>query len=348
MWLTSLLPGRSFDLLRHGTRLSHRRPTPRRRSAAPRLEVMEDRTVLSTLTVMNINDSGPGSLRQAILDANSNGSTTNTINFAPALAGQTITLTSGELKITKSVNIVGTSTNGETISGNNSSRVFEFASGTSTISGLGITNGNSASSSLGGGGILNEANLTVDGVISGNSATKGGGIENAGGTLTVSGVISGNSATKGGGIENAGGTLTVSGLISDNTASTQGGGIENAGGTLTVSNGDISDNTASTQGGGIDNTNAGTVMIVNGGTVMRNSATKGGGIENAGGTLTVNDGDIIFNTASTQGGGIDNTSAGTVMIVNGSTVWGNTAPVGPDINGPFTAHNSMVGGIDYP
>ena len=246
MWLTSLLPGRSFDLLRHGTRLSHRRPTPRRRSAAPRLEVMEDRTVLSTLTVMNINDSGPGSLRQAILDANSNGSTTNTINFAPALAGQTITLTSGELKITKSVNIVGTSTNGETISGNNSSRVFEFASGTSTISGLGITNGNSASSSLGGGGILNEANLTVDGVISGNSAT------------------------------------------------------------------------------------------------------KGGGIENAGGTLTVNDGDIIFNTASTQGGGIDNTSAGTVMIVNGSTVWGNTAPVGPDINGPFTAHNSMVGDIDYP
>ncbi len=287
---------------------------------------MEDRTVLSTLTVMNINDSGPGSLRQAILDANSNGDTTNTINFAPALDGQTITLTSGELKITKSVNIVGTSNQGETISGNNSSRVFEFAHGTSTISDLVITNGNSTSSSLGGGGILNEANLTVNDMnISGNSATKGGGIENAGGTLTVSNV-----------------------LIAANSASTQGGGIENAGGTLTVSNGDISDNTASTQGGGIDNTNAGTVMIVNGGTVMSNSATKGGGIENAGGTLTVNDGDIIFNTASTQGGGIDNTNAGTVMIVNGSTVWDNTAPVGPDINGPFTAHNSTVGDIYYP
>jgi hypothetical protein len=36
----------------------------------PRLEVMEDRTLLSTFVVSNTGDSGPGSLRQAILDAN--------------------------------------------------------------------------------------------------------------------------------------------------------------------------------------------------------------------------------------------------------------------------------------
>src|SRR6476661_10179319 len=46
-----------------------------------------------TITVININDSGPGSLRQALVDAN-NG---DTINFASSLNGQRITLTSGEL-----------------------------------------------------------------------------------------------------------------------------------------------------------------------------------------------------------------------------------------------------------
>jgi hypothetical protein len=71
------------------------------------LELLEDRTVLSTLTVMNTNDSGAGSLRQAVLDANSNAAAVNTIDFAPSLAGKTIKLTSGELDITKSLNIVG-------------------------------------------------------------------------------------------------------------------------------------------------------------------------------------------------------------------------------------------------
>ena len=43
-----------------GTRSRHR----------PRFDVMEDRTLLSSFVVSNTDDSGPGSLRQAILDAN--------------------------------------------------------------------------------------------------------------------------------------------------------------------------------------------------------------------------------------------------------------------------------------
>ena len=268
MWITSLFPGRSFDFPRQ-TRLSPRRSISQRRSAAPRLEVLEDRTVLSTLTVINTNDSGPGSLRQAILDANSNGATTNTIQFAPALAGQTITLTSGELDITKSLNIVGSA---ETISGNNSSRVFAFDSGTDTLSGLVITNGKSTSTSLGGGGILNEANLTLIGVaLTHNTAVLGGGIENAdGGTLTVD--------------------LSV---------------------------------------------------------IAENTATNGGGIINSGSTLTVNASLVTGNSASTAGGGVDNSNGGTVTL-NFSVVAGNSAPMGPNINGPFTAHNSIVGGVFFP
>ena len=52
-----------------------------------------------TITVINTNDSGPGSLRQAIFNAN-NG---DTIDFDPALNGQTITLTSAELLINKNI-----------------------------------------------------------------------------------------------------------------------------------------------------------------------------------------------------------------------------------------------------
>src|SRR6516164_8996785 len=52
----------------------------------PRLEVMEDRTLLAAFLVANTADSGPGSLRQAILDSNAVGGGTNTIDFA--IAGQ--------------------------------------------------------------------------------------------------------------------------------------------------------------------------------------------------------------------------------------------------------------------
>ena len=47
----------------------------------------------ATITVINTNDSGPGSLRQALAKAHNE----DAINFDSSLKGQTITLTSGEL-----------------------------------------------------------------------------------------------------------------------------------------------------------------------------------------------------------------------------------------------------------
>jgi hypothetical protein len=57
---------------------------PPRRTAL-RVEALEDRTLPSTFTVLNLADSGPGSLRQAVLDANANPG--STIDFAPKLHG---------------------------------------------------------------------------------------------------------------------------------------------------------------------------------------------------------------------------------------------------------------------
>src|SRR4051794_11617750 len=120
---------------------------------APRLEALEDRTVLSTLTVTNNQDNGAvGSLRYEI----SNASSGDTINFARSLTGRTITLTTGDLAITKSLDIEGPANGRLTISGGGS-RVFEIGSGaTVTLAHLTIANG-VVSGELGGGGILNDA-----------------------------------------------------------------------------------------------------------------------------------------------------------------------------------------------
>src|SRR5262245_41027252 len=56
----------------------HSRRAGRRRSyARPWLELLEGRRLPSTFTVLNTGDGGPGSLRQAILDANSHANSLN-------------------------------------------------------------------------------------------------------------------------------------------------------------------------------------------------------------------------------------------------------------------------------
>src|SRR5437870_3695397 len=156
-----------------------------------------------TITVTNTNDSGPGSLRQALAHANDG----DTIDFA--VTG-TIGLTSGELLVDKNITISGSGATSLTINGNHISRVLHIASGRIvTISGLGITNGNSGADS--GGGIYNDhGSLALDGcAISDNSAGDGlgGGIYNYGiggnaGLQIINSSVTNNSASQGGAIFN--------------------------------------------------------------------------------------------------------------------------------------------------
>ena len=140
---------------------------------APRLEVLEDRTVLSTLTVTNNLDgvSVLGSLRYEIAQA----SPGDTIKFASDLKGQIITLTQGQLAITENLTIRGFADKQPTISSGDRSRVFAISSGASVaIDHLTIASGFADS----GGGVVVEpgASLTLDhDTLTGNQADGGAG-----------------------------------------------------------------------------------------------------------------------------------------------------------------------------
>lgn len=86
----------------------------------------------ANFTVNSTGDSGSGSLRQAISDANGNGDPSNTIDFNLA-PGATITLTGGQIAVSKTLTITGPGNNGITISGNNADRIFDVAPASSDV-----------------------------------------------------------------------------------------------------------------------------------------------------------------------------------------------------------------------
>ena len=127
-------------------------------------------TPAATITVTNGNDSGPGSLRQAIVNASSG----DTINFAPSI--RTVNLTSGQLVIDKNLTVTGPGANRLTVqrsTGGPDFRIFNITSNsvTASISGLTVSNGSVRDDDGDGGGIRNAGVLTLtDCTISGNRA----------------------------------------------------------------------------------------------------------------------------------------------------------------------------------
>src|SRR6266496_148322 len=136
-------------------------------------------TVTPTTRVTNTNDSGPGSLREALADA-SNG---DTIHFDPMLNGRNIGLLTSELVIDKHLTINGPGSNlvGVYRSSNTSFRIMHVMPGvTATIAGLTISNGDAGQQD--GGGILNDhATLTIQScVVQNNFGEDAGGVYNDG------------------------------------------------------------------------------------------------------------------------------------------------------------------------
>jgi hypothetical protein len=315
--------------------------------------VLEGRRLPST--VINLNDAGTGSLRDAIASTPSGG----TVDFQTGLTG-TIVLTTGELAISKNLTIAGPGADVITVSGNHASRVFNIGAGfTVRISGLTIADGSGAGGVAG--GIFNAGTLSLTDCTIGNNYAQigGGGISNCQGTLTVSGcILSGDStapglSSGGGAIENVGGMLTVSNSTFVGNVSEQGGGILNNG-TLMVSDSSFSQNHAG-WGGGIFNV-FGTGTVTNS-TFSGNFADTaagfaGGGVANSGyATLTIAGCTLTGNSAGTMsnfgvGGGIRNEN-GSRLTLSDSTLYGNSANSGGGIsNGlaTLTVTNSTLSG----
>jgi len=309
--------------------------------------------VPSTLTVTSAADSGAGSLRADIAAAQPG----DTIAFAPNLAGQTITLTSGELNITKGLTIQGPGANQLTISGNGTSREFEVnASQPVVLSGLTLTRGNGG---LDGGAIYNHTTLTINNCnIVSNQANYGGGIFSRGTLAVNNSVVAADLATYSGGGIVYDGTLTLrdSTFYHDKAQLGEAGGIKsNATNSQLTANGcTLYDNVAGDSGGGM--WLAGTITLTNC-TLSSNTAygqvngnvppAGGGGIYVDWGPTTLTNCTVSLNSCNGLGSGINVIRSGVLNLTN-TIVAGNLSRNNSlgDINGIVTtADHNLVGNV---
>jgi uncharacterized repeat protein (TIGR01451 family) len=296
MWLDSLR-----RLLEINQRKPVSRPRPkmvrRRRLTLQGPERLEDRMVLSTLTVSNLNDSvnfkaGDGSLRGEIAAAQSG----DTIQFSSTLAGKSVNLTAGELLINKTLSLVGLTAAGApdiTINAGDGSRVFDIEGGSAgvnvTLQNLTVENG---AANKGAGLFINDkaGTVTLNGLrIQSNHAAGAAGANSAANPGK-------NSAAQGGGVGQAG----------------YGGGIYFSGGkagTLVISNSALESNVASGGNGGqggfggldFSGTGSGTGL---GGMGGAGGAAAGGGLYVNGGSLQLSNVTIANNSVLGGQGGL--------------------------------------------
>ena len=314
-------------------------------------EIQPQSLIVDTLVDENDGDysSGDLSLREAIEIANAV-PVTESITFAAALDGGTITLGGAELEITEALTIDATAlTQSVTIDANSASRIFDITatSGDFILAGLtligGRTTGDNATgpdTTFDGGAIrsLTTGNLTIDqSTVSGSSTTgdraHGGGIFSTGAVVFTSSTISGNStageSASGGGIFSTGAVTLTSSTVSGNSTS---GAVAAGGGILSLD--DISLETSTVSG----NSTTGNLAFTGGMrslgvTTLTNSTVSGNstaGNSAFGGGISGFDVTLISSTVSgnsttgsnSDGGGI---SAGGVVTLSNSTVTDNHA-----------------------
>lgn len=283
---------------------------------------------LNSITVSNANNSGAGSLRDALAKVCSGG----TITFG---GDYTIRLAS-TLSLDKNVTIDGAGRN-VTISGdkdNNGTgdvQVFYVPTGTTAnLQNLTLTKGNCFGCN--GGAIQNRGSLTVsNSTLSDNSAPNagGGGIYNWGATLTLNNdTFVGNSTNGNGGAVASSGQMTVTNSTFVGNSALDGGAISTSG-TLTMTNSTLSGNNATQylDAGGIRNGGTLTIRnsIITKGSAGRNCTGIIGGSNNLAddaycGVGFTNSPSILLGTLGSYGG-----STETIPLLPGSSAMNATS-----------------------
>ncbi len=300
---------------------------------------------MSIFKVINLADSGEGSLRESI-DLANNKAGVDEIVFEVEGDKHTIYLTSGELNITDNLIIDGSGINELTIDAGGLSRVFDFDDGDRnnlidvSLSNTIVAGGKSSELKYNrnyrqyingdGAGIFNAENLQLsDAAVVDNIAEHGGGgISNFGNLTITNSTINNNTAELvGGGIYN-GGDLTITNSSVNNNTTNYGGGIDNDG-NLAIVDSSIDSNTGNYGGGGINNSfssaeETSTVTIVNSDITNNNTEgyADGGGIRNYVGDLVITNSNIGNNSAY-DGGGIHNYAG--EITVDRSSIFNNQA-----------------------
>jgi hypothetical protein len=303
------------------------------------------------LTVTNCNDSGAGSLRDAITTAVSG----DAIGFTPGLNCSSTGLgpiaVASTLTITQSLTIDGIGATivldggcigcgpGGTPTGG--VQIFKVnSSGTMTFGDLTIQHANTPS--IGGAIAIATGTVTVhDCVLSGNNAGNGAAISVAAGTgiaMVRNDLILGNRTTGvGGAIINSGPTIVMGTTFDGNAAPINGGAFNNQpGSTALISNSTFANNTSGGLGGALSN--LGTMTLTNV-TIAGNTGSTGGGI------ATGNNNATLTNTivANSTGGALSPTPGfnGTNNLVDDAAVTAGGFTDGT--NGNIVGHPALLG-----
>lgn len=309
----------------------------------------------TVFTVTQNGDSGVGSLRDAVAQANAN-SVEDEIRFDPSVNGTLIRLTTGALPITanEGLTITGPGRSELTVSGDadasatpnaGDSRVFDITANSNAvvaISGLTLTRGFDPAN--GSGGAINVSSgatlkLTDAAITNSRSNSNGGGLFLTGDFAIAGSTISGNTAISGAGVyQSSSGPFSGAGTIADTTISgnqatlnptlSVGGGVRTSAGSLTIERSSLSGNTATVAGGGVwANNKYG--LTVNNSTISGNSSAAGGGMFLSANSpkyapMRIAETTVSGNTAA-HGAGIDvrNIRGGNKVAIARSTISGN-------------------------
>ncbi|CAB4615334.1 unannotated protein [freshwater metagenome] len=278
----------------------------------------------ASFSVTNLNDSGLGSLRQAIIDTNG-AAGADTIEFAPGVSGM-ITLQSDLPVITEALDISGPGAANLTVSGDGTWAVFAIApinAGEAvTISGLTITDGQSATRASGISAIaatLNVESVVLTENVGGDDVLTGGGAVGTYDSIVsiFDSTIDRNTASttgyssQGGGISSFRGSIVISGSTITNNSADYAGGILAVGDSATITGSTISSNVAAQTSGG--------VLLDNDINSVSDSIIDGNRAANVGGTLVFGPATSVTNTR------ISNNVA--TEDVGGAVIYGETSTV---------------------